>query len=134
VTNRRLTVHTATIHTATVEVKTLRLDAKQVTLAVFRQLQEQSILDRDRDPTRLLGQGWGWVHYCPGPGQCEWIDRGLPPGRHRHLVWQRDEELRRCVSPLPPFSVLTLASGVFSPALIDAVAALDDLPQLFIAV
>src|SRR5262245_25038320 len=92
-----LTVHTATIRTATIEVKTLTLSGRQITLSVFRQLQEESILDSERRPTHLRGVGWGWVNYCPGPGHCAWAEHGA--SSHRHLVWQRGEELRRCCFP-----------------------------------
>jgi hypothetical protein len=43
-----LTVHNAEIRTAAVEVNTLTISGKQVTLAVFRQLQEEPIVHRCR--------------------------------------------------------------------------------------
>lgn len=78
-----LTVHNAEVHTATVEVKTLTISGKQVTLAVFRQLREESLIT---EAGILNGEPWGTVNYCPP--KCA-------GGKHLHVVWQQDEELLR---------------------------------------
>jgi hypothetical protein len=82
---RVLTAQNAVINTAAVQIKTLTVAGKQVTLAVFRQLIEEHIFDFEAGALR--GVGWGHVRYL--------IDR--PPDQAIHLVWQRGEELRRCI-------------------------------------
>ena len=42
---RRISTHEATIRTAMVEIKSLQISGKQVTLAVFRQLKEEPLID-----------------------------------------------------------------------------------------
>lgn len=84
---KQLATQDVTLSTATVEVRTLTLGRKQVTLAVFRQLPEAPLVAEDGT---LNGEAWGWVNYCP--------DRTCGTGggdNHRHIVWQRDGELRR---------------------------------------
>lgn len=87
-----LTVHNAEVKTATVEIKTLTISGKQVTLAVFRQLQ---IGDWYRDEEQI-GQGWGTVNYHPD-GACK------RAGEHLDVVWQRGSELRRALAERPRF-------------------------------
>ncbi|TKA11739.1 hypothetical protein [Actinacidiphila oryziradicis] len=82
---KQLTVHNATITTAAVEVKTLTISGKQVTLAVFRQLQEETILNPVN--ATLTGELWGRVNYHP--------DKCADAATHVHVVWQKDGELRR---------------------------------------
>ncbi len=84
---RRITVHEASVRTATVEVKTLTISGKQVTLAVFRQLMMEWLLDNERN--QLRGEVWGWVNYH----QRECADYG----EHRHVVWQKGDELRQAI-------------------------------------
>ncbi len=79
-----LTVHNAEIRTATVEIKTLTLTGKQVTLAVFRQLREETLVDYDGT---LSGTPWGTVNYHP--------DKCAERPAHFHVVWQKGSELRR---------------------------------------
>lgn len=82
---RRITVHDATIKTAAVEVKALTISGKQVTLAVFRQLIEEALLDPDTG--EYAGVPWGTVNY-------HWAEC-RDTGTHHHVVWQKGEELRR---------------------------------------
>ena len=90
---RRITTHEATVRTAAVEVKTLTISGKQVTLAVFRQLLKEDLIDeRSGD---LLGVPWGTVNYF-------WGD--CVEGRHLHVVWQKGTELRRCCPARFPWS------------------------------
>jgi hypothetical protein len=91
----------ATVHTASLDVKIMRLDKKQVTLSVFRQIPEESILalnaflderdDIERYEPLLAGVPWGIVRYT-------W-DKS-PPWADYYLVWQRDEQLYRMPLPL----------------------------------
>jgi hypothetical protein len=80
-----LTVHTAEITTAAVEIKTLTIRGKQVTLAVFRQLQHRELIATDGT---LNGVPWGTVNYHPDK-RC--ADRDL----HWHIVWQDGNDLYR---------------------------------------
>jgi hypothetical protein len=79
-----LTVHNAEIRTATVEVKTLAMSGKQVTLAVFRQLREQTLINDDGS---LNGQPWGSVNYH--------ADKCADAAEHLHVVWQLGSDLFR---------------------------------------
>lgn len=92
---RALTAHNAVIKTASVSIRTLTIEGRQVTLAVFRQLIEEDIFDPD---ARILrGVGWGHVRYL--------IEE--PPEEAINLVWQRGDELRRCILkrwPTPAWS------------------------------
>jgi len=81
----RINVHDATVKTAQVEVRVLTINGKQVTLAVFRQLQESPLLD---DRFDLRGPVWGRVNYHP--------DGCSKDPEHLHVVWQDGAELRRC--------------------------------------
>ena len=83
--SKQLTVHTAEITTAVVEIKTLTITGKQVTLAVFRQLEEAPLIAADGT---LNGIPWGRVNYHPD--KCS--DDGV---EHWHIVWQSGTELRR---------------------------------------
>jgi hypothetical protein len=85
----QLTVHNAQVSTATVEIKTLTISGKQVTLAVFRQLQEELLVAEDGT---LNGVPWGRVNYCPG--KCADV------AEHWHVVWQQGDELRRASVPV----------------------------------
>jgi hypothetical protein len=84
---RQLTVQQAQITTATVEIKTLSVSGKQVTLAVFRQLLEEDLIDSDGMLPTLRGTPWGMVNYHP--------EKCSEDSRHRHVVWQLGDELRR---------------------------------------
>ena len=83
----KLTTEQALIMTAIVEVKLLTISGKQVTLAVFRQLQDEGLI-LDWDSLALRGIVWGKVNYHFE--KCEMGDE------HLHLVWQLGDELRRC--------------------------------------
>jgi hypothetical protein len=85
---RRITTQDAKIKTATVELKALVIDGKQVTLSVFRQFQNEDLIDLESG--QLKGVPWGRVNY--DPGDC------IANEKHLHVVWQKGSELRRaCV-------------------------------------
>jgi hypothetical protein len=88
-----LTVLNAEIKTAAVEIRTLSVSGKQVTLAVFRQLKEEELVNRDGS---LNGVPWGVVNYHPD--KCGNDDDYDP---HIHVVWQRGKELLRSFVWLP---------------------------------
>lgn len=81
---KRINVEDAKIKTATVEIKALTINAKQMTLSVFRQIQEESIIDEDT--LQLKGVAWGKVNYF-------WKDQEGAI----NILWQKENELRRCV-------------------------------------
>lgn len=129
---KALTVHNAEIKTATVEIQTLTISGKQVTLAVFRQLREAPLIDRDGT---FNGQPWGVVNYHP--------DRCAAEEAHWHVVWQKGNELLRSFVPEANPDWLYDADGVpkDGPRFLElrsrhdeARDAIEALPQLFIAV
>jgi hypothetical protein len=79
-------VLSAEVSTATIEIKTLTIGRKQVTLAVFRQLDQEVLVDPRS--SALYGVPWGRVNYCPSKA-C------AGEGGHLHVVWQKGIELRR---------------------------------------
>ena len=101
-TKSSLTVHNAEIRTATVEIKTLTVSGKQVTLAVFRQLVNDWLVDNQGN---FQGTPWGVVNYCPDKW-CSAFGDG-----HQHVVWQDGTDLRRSVVNLQAW----LKHGVFTP-------------------
>lgn len=106
-----LTTRNAEITTVAVEVKALTISGKQVTLAVFRQIQEKQIIAW-RDYT-LNGVPWGWVNYHP--------DKCADQGEHRHVVWQNGSELFRATVYAPTasgWSLKTSWAGIFIEAAI----------------
>lgn len=89
---RRIHVERVEVKTASVSVKTLTLNNKRFTLAVFRQLKHNYLIDADT--YQLRGVPWGVVNYFWG--RCK-------EGTHLHVVWQGDKELyRSCESPESP--------------------------------
>jgi len=80
-----LTAHNAEITTASITVKSLTIERRQVTLALFRQLQEEDIFDWNA--MALRGVAWGHVRYL--------IEAS--PEKAINLVWQKGSELRRCI-------------------------------------
>lgn len=93
----RLTPQNVTVTTATIEVRTLTLGNRQITQSVFRQLQEESLVDGDGN---FRGQPWGFVNHCPDKKVPDdnltgtMIECASGPA-HRHVVWQKGDELRR---------------------------------------
>lgn len=88
-----LHVNHAIIHTASIDVAIMRLNKKQVTLSVFRQLDEESIFLSDGS---LRGTPWGRVNYT-------WKDN--KPGTAFHVVWQDGEYLKRSAVPKTPIVI-----------------------------
>lgn len=80
----KLQAQEAKITTVSVEIKTLTVKGKQVTLAVFRQLEKERLLDND---LAFRGLPWGRVNYHP--------DKCADDSEHVHVVWQLGTELRR---------------------------------------
>ena len=88
---RTITTQEAIIHTVGVEVKSLTINGKQVTLAVFRQLKNEPLIDDET--VQLRGVPCGIVNYFFKPCDPD----------HLHVVWQKGSELRRaCVYPALP--------------------------------
>jgi hypothetical protein len=95
-----LTSQNAIVRTATVEIKTMSIGNKQVTLAVFRQLKEELVIDLKTGG--LHGVPWGIVNYF-------WGDCQTWP--HLHVVWQKGTELRRCCMSSRCYSMPSWKSG-----------------------
>ena len=81
----KLTTENAQIVTVSVEIQALTVSGKQVTLAVFRQLQEEDVINWDT--LEVKGKVWGRVNYH--------TDNCKDEVKHLHLVWQTGLELRR---------------------------------------
>jgi hypothetical protein len=94
-------VHQAEVNTATVEIKTITINGKQVTLATFRQLYDESLIDHEGN---FRGVPWGRVHYHP--------DKSCKDTEHEHVVWQQGDELRRSNVRLPEFGLFHPDSDV----------------------
>jgi hypothetical protein len=106
----QLTTQNATITTATIEVKALTIGAKQVTLAVFRQLQEETVI-RPLNAKLVSEELWGTVNYHP--------DRCADEPEHLHVVWQKGVELRRARVTAPGHAAYRhLYAGLHAEALI----------------
>jgi hypothetical protein len=90
-----LTKNHVVVHTASINVKILRLEKKQVTLSVFRQLDEESVFLSDGT---FRGQLWGRVNYT-------W--KGNQAGTAFHVVWQKGDRLMR--SCVPDLTLVTRA-------------------------
>lgn len=101
-----LDAHTATITTATVEVRTLTISGRQVTLAVFRQLEERWAFDAVGGP---IGELWGRVNYCGS--HCG------RTGEHEHVVWSDGDRLYRCA--MPEWLSVQLADSTLYVAMLD---------------
>ncbi len=84
--DKKLFAADATIQTATVEVKVMRIGKREMTLSVFRQLQEEPIIDEQTG--KLTGEPWGRVNYHPDKGCTD-------SHEHEHVIWQKGNELRR---------------------------------------
>lgn len=80
---KKLTVFNANIRAASVSIKMLTLEAKKVTLSVFRQIEEEHIIDLKT--LMLRGIPWGHVNYHWGE-----MNRS-----ELHVLWQKGTELRR---------------------------------------
>lgn len=88
----QLTVHNAEIKTAAVEIKALTVSGRQVTQSVFRQLKETPLVT---DGGHFAGLPWGSINYHP--------DKCADYSEHLHVVWQKDQELRRARFHKPKF-------------------------------
>jgi hypothetical protein len=89
--NRVISTEQAAITTCTIEVKVIKIDKKQMTLSVFRQLLRRSVIDVT---FALLGEPWGIVNYF-------WDGCGYVYGEHLHVVWTTEGKLYRdCIGEL----------------------------------
>jgi len=81
----KIDANLAVIKTAQVEIKALTVGGKQVTLAVFRQLDQKVIIDYETQ--KLNGVAWGRFNYHP--------DKCGDSSEHLHIVWQQGNQLFR---------------------------------------
>lgn len=84
---RVISAQQATLRTATIEIKALTVNGRQVTLALFRQLEREDLIGVRDDEVVLNGQAWGHVNYHP--------DKCAGDRAHLHVIWQKGDELRR---------------------------------------
>jgi hypothetical protein len=81
---RQLTTTDVTVSTVSVQIKALTIGRKQMTMAVFRQLVAEDLIDPQT--CQLLGVPWGLVNYHPGCDE-DWT--------HLYVLWQREDQLRQ---------------------------------------
>lgn len=84
-----ISVNDVQIKGLTVEVKSLVVGRKQLTLSLMRQFIEEPIIDEEA--MLLRGVPWGFINYFWGD------DKDKTPENFIHLIWQKGDELRRCV-------------------------------------
>lgn len=85
----------AIVHTASIDVKVLRINKRQMTMGVFRQLEEAPILYVNGEGTySTRGIVWGRVRYT-------WSDS--PAWTDQYVIWQRGDILCRCPLPTPGY-------------------------------
>ncbi|MDQ4146346.1 MAG: hypothetical protein M3120_01385 [Pseudomonadota bacterium] len=97
---RQVHVSEATITTAEVTIKALTIGKRQVTQAVFKQLQDEPLINEDI--CQFCGVPWGIVNYRPA-GECPSTRIRILKNevQHLHVVWQLGTQLRR--SSVPSF-------------------------------
>jgi hypothetical protein len=104
---------TWSIEPAAVTISTLTINGKQVTLDVFRQLKEAALINYDGS---FAGSPWGLVNYHQK--KCDKL------GKHAHVVWQLDDQLRQDTIQPPRWEpyrsdtcdALVFAAGTVEPA------------------
>jgi len=94
-------VDEVSVSTLSVEIKTVSVGRRQMSMALFRQLPREPLIDDDDDDLRLNGMPWGRVNYhwdgCFHPVDDE-------SHVHVHVLWQRDNVLfQSAVSLSAPF-------------------------------
>jgi hypothetical protein len=92
-----ITANEVSITTATISVQVMRIDKRQMTLSVFKQLVEEWPLRFYEEPSGKVVdlddvecELWGRVNYCPS--NCKGF---LADENHLHVVWRKGQELRR---------------------------------------
>ncbi|MGI9862735.1 hypothetical protein SDD30_15265 [Moorella naiadis] len=137
---KNIKVSEAEIETVSVAVHVVRISGKQMTLAVFKQLAVEDLLDPRTG--ELKGVPWGWVNYhvhCPaarrrnsffvGPSS---VHSYIP---HLHVIWQKGDELRHAVVYAPDRNpAQTAQDREIQQRWQEQYERLLELPQLFIAV
>lgn len=137
-----LTKQHTTIHKVSVDIQVIRIEKKQLTLSVFRQLPERVFWyhglvhgEGNESYWYRLGIPWGFVRYI-------WKDS--PPWATRYLVWEDSGILYR--SPIPSkehyrqhyhFAFGFTSDAIFTAEerhyLLSELKLLDNIDQLFIA-
>lgn len=95
--HKKINIEDAKIKTATITINAVSVSKKQMTLAVFRQIQVENIIDENT--YQLRGLPWGLVNYY-GKNDLENLDDGYYGafgGKPIHVLWQKKDEFRRCV-------------------------------------
>ena len=111
-----ITIKQAVIKETTVTVKNIIIGKRQLTQRVFKQIQEEYIVNELTG--ELKGEAWGYVNYF-------W--KKFPKDNHRHILWINENgELRRCLLPCYGFE-----NKIYEHAYRYL---LTKLPQLYIAV
>ncbi len=93
-----ITACEASVKTVTVEVKALKVDKKQFTIAMFKQLPYRYPFD---DAGNLLGNVWGYVNYHWSG--CAAVDYWGYEHAHANVIWQCGDELYWANLYIPSF-------------------------------
>ena len=97
--SKKVDVSQAQLKTVNIEIKAITLNNKQMTLAVYKQLKQEDLIEwtlKDMDNSKaslkgaLKGIPWGIVNYC---ADCS---KETKEEEHFHVIWQKGKELRRC--------------------------------------
>ena len=131
-----ITIKQAQIETVSISARVIRIGKRQMTQAVFRQLELEQLYDSSIE--KVKGVVWGRVNYFWDG--CSHGYRGheyssLGDRVHLHILWQKGEELRRDCVPKPDTWVgNTEEDRVLHIQHVEFYKALLVAPQLFIAV
>lgn len=107
----------ASIKTATIDISVLRVSRKKMTIAVFKQLLEE---------TATNDLVWGRINYHP--------DNCSSEPAHIHFIWQKGNELRRDTIFINPFVEASSPSPEFKRQHARYLEIVEKSPQLFIAI
>lgn len=81
--SKKVDVTQAQIKTANIEIKAITLNGKQMTLAVFKQLQDEKLINTG-EGIKLNGIPWGKVNYH---------NKDCSQSPHLHIIWQQGNNL-----------------------------------------
>jgi hypothetical protein len=80
-------VKNVSIQTASVEIRVVKVDNHKMTLSVYDQIEQEQIFNRDGS---LKGKPLGYVNRHGS-------EEIMAEYRHRHIIWQKDGELRKTI-------------------------------------
>ncbi len=85
---KAINVNDVNLKTAFVQVNQLILSNRKMTLQIFKQIEDENIIDFNE--AKLLGTPWGYINYFWSEVKEKRKEDTI------HLLWQKGNELRRC--------------------------------------